>query len=113
MNEDTIAQHPSCNFNHHDHSRREFLRLLGLTSLAPFASHLAFAQATPGTEHPKYYGAFTELPVGTIKPQGWTKQFLIRQAAGLSGHPENMAYPYDTCMLAGVIPPPAVKHGQI
>jgi hypothetical protein len=32
---------------------------------------------------------------------------------GLTGHPENMAYPYDTCMYAGKIPPPTVKHGEV
>jgi len=91
--------------------RREFLRLLSLASMTPFAAQLSFAESGPA--RPRYYGVFCELPVGAVKPQGWTKQFLVRQAQGLSGHPENMAYPYDTCMLAGVIPPPAVKHGEI
>ena len=30
----------------------------------------------------------------------------------MTGHPENLAYPYDTCMYAGKIPPPPVKHGE-
>ena len=59
-----------------------------------------------------YHGRFAELPVGTVKPKGWIKAWLERQAEGLSGHPENMAYPYDTCMYAGKIPPPSVPHGS-
>ena len=104
------ASHLCSNHDGPNIGRREFLRLLSLTSMAPFAAQLSFAQAD--TARPKYYGVFSELPVGAVKPQGWTKQFLVRQAEGLSGHPENMAYPYDTCMLAGVIPPPSVKHGE-
>lgn len=104
----------------HDHGRREFLRLLGLVSLAPFAERLAFAQAAVATNadapavtrQPKYYGHFAELPVGAVKPLGWTKAWLERQGTGLTGHPENMAYPFDTCMLGGHIPAPTVKHGD-
>jgi hypothetical protein len=87
--------------------RREFLHLLAFASLASFAAPFSFAD--PVVDKPKYFGAFSELSVGAVKPQGWTLQFLKRQAQGLSGHPENMAYPYDTCMLAGVIPPPSVN----
>jgi len=50
--------------------------------------------------------------VGAVKPRGWIKKWLERQAGGLSGHPENMAYPYDTCMFAGIIPPPPSPHGE-
>jgi hypothetical protein len=100
---------PSCcsDLEHLELGRRQFLYLLGLASLAPFAIP-TFASA-PG----KYFGAFSELPVGANKPQGWTRQWLQRQTQGLSGHPENMAYPYDTCMFAGVVPPRPDKHGEV
>ena len=99
----------------HDRNRRDFLRLLGLTTLAPFAERLALAQAVATTapiSTPKYFGHFTELPVGAVQPLGWTKQWLERQGTGLTGHPENMGYPFDTCMLGGTIPAPKVKHGD-
>jgi hypothetical protein len=108
----------------HDHGRREFLRLLGIVSLAPFAERLALAQAVavaaPATRattpaafpQPKYFGHFAELPVGAVQPLGWTRAWLERQGTGLTGHPENMAYPFDTCMLGGTIPAPTVKHGD-
>jgi hypothetical protein len=68
--------------------------------------------APPGELKVKYFGRFCELPVGAVKARGWLGGWLGRQLAGLTGHPENMGYPYDTCMLAGKIPPPAVKHGE-
>jgi hypothetical protein len=99
---------------HHHPSRRDILQLLGLASLAPFADRLALAQTLtgPAATTPKYFGHFAELPVGANKPLGWTQSWLQRQAAGLTGHPENMAYPFDTCMLAGHIPAPSVAHGD-
>jgi len=67
--------------------------------------------AAPGEFKVKYFGSFSELPVGAVKARGWIEGWLGRQLEGLTGHPENLGYPYDTCMLAGKIPPPAVKHG--
>jgi uncharacterized protein len=60
----------------------------------------------PGQFRIKYYGQFSELPVGSVQPRGWIQKWLERQAEGLTGHPENMSYPYDTCMYAGIIPRP-------
>jgi len=59
----------------------------------------------PGYLKVPYYGQFSELPVGSVQPRGWIQKWLERQAQGLTGHPENMSYPYDTCMYAGIIPP--------
>ncbi len=61
---------------------------------------------TPVQFKVKYYGQFSELPVGSVQPRGWIQKWLGRQAEGLTGHPENMSYPYDTCMYAGYIPRP-------
>lgn len=58
------------------------------------------------------HGTFQELPVGAVKPRGWIRRWLERQAEGLTGHPENLADAYDTSLLAGEIPPPVVKHGE-
>ena len=49
------------------------------------------------------YAAFREGLIGDIHPQGWLREFLQRQADGLTGHPEAMAYPYNTCLWAGEI----------
>ena len=66
--------------------------------------------AAPGQFKVEYYGEFSELPVGSVQPRGWIQQWLERQAQGLTGHPENMSYPYDTCMYAGQIPPPPYQN---
>ncbi|MBO7547128.1 MAG: glycoside hydrolase family 127 protein [Bacteroidales bacterium] len=39
--------------------------------------------------------------IDRIQPEGWLKEILQRQADGLSGHPEAMAYPYNTVLWAG------------
>lgn len=67
------------------------------------------AAPVPGQFKARYYGKLSELPVGAVQPRGWIQQWLLRQASGLTGHPENLDYPYDTCMFAGEIPPPAIK----
>jgi uncharacterized protein len=76
------------------------------------------AQTAPSLDAPEpgrlkvpYYGTFSELPVGAVQPRGWLHEWLLRQAQGLTGHPENLAYPYDTCMYAGPsIPPPTTTN---
>lgn len=47
------------------------------------------------------YAAFSEGMIGNITPQGWLAEILNRQNEGLTGHPEAMAYPYDSCLWAG------------
>ena len=72
-----------------------------------------FDVAPPGNLKVEYYGHFAELPLGSVTPRGWIESWLERQADGLTGHPENLAYPYDTCMYAGKIPPPPVPQPAI
>jgi hypothetical protein len=78
----------------------------------PATAELAADFAPFGEFKVKYFGRFSELPVGSVKPAGWMKGWLDRQPQGLTGHPENLGYPYDTCMYAGKIPPPTVRHGE-
>jgi hypothetical protein len=69
--------------------------------------------AAPGAFRSKYYGTFVELPVGTVRAQGWLLGWLQRQDNGLTGHPENDGYPYNAGMYAvGQIPNPTVFHGS-
>jgi hypothetical protein len=93
-------------------SRRDVLRLgLGSAAFLAWGATPGFAKTRP--RDIPYYGVFRELPVGAVKPDGWIASWLRRQADGLTGHPENLAYPYDTCMYTGKIPPPPVPHGEI
>ena len=92
-------------------SRRDLLRL-GLGSIALLAGGTTLSLAKISPRAVPYYGVFRELPVGAVKPKGWIESWLHRQADGLTGHPENMGYPYNTCMYTGHIPQPPVEHGE-
>ena len=39
--------------------------------------------------------------IDKIQPEGWLKEILERQRDGLAGHPEAMAYPFNTVLWAG------------
>ena len=57
---------------------------------------------TPGSDIPAApYAAFSEGLIDKIQPQGWLKEILERQRDGLTGHPEAMAYPYNSVLWAG------------
>lgn len=45
-----------------------------------------------------------ETSLKDIHPQGWLLQKLKTQKSGLTGHPEALSYPYNTCLWAGEIP---------
>ena len=47
------------------------------------------------------YAAFSEGLISDITPEGWVKEILLRQKDGLTGHPEAMSYPFDSCCWAG------------
>ena len=52
-----------------------------------------------------------ETSLKDIRPEGWLKQQLLTQKEGLSGHPEALSYPYNTCLWGGEIPRMGT-HGQ-
>lgn len=70
------------------------LRRFFLTAIISLMSVGASAQQT----------AFREGMIGNIRPEGWLKEALHRQQTGLTGHPEALSYPYNTCLWAGYIP---------
>ncbi len=47
------------------------------------------------------YAAFSEGLISDITPEGWVREILQRQKDGLTGHPEAMSYPFDSCCWAG------------
>lgn len=47
------------------------------------------------------YGHFAEGKTGDVVPKGWIAEFLDRQASGMTGHPEALSYPYNSCLWAG------------
>ena len=51
-------------------------------------------------------------PVADIKPQGWLQKLMQRQHDGLTGHPEALSYPYNSCLWAGEISRPDESYGD-
>ena len=49
------------------------------------------------------YARFHEGLLKNTQVKGWILQFLERQQTGLTGHPEAMSYPYNSCLWAGNI----------
>ena len=52
-----------------------------------------------------------EASLRDIHPKGWLEHKLLVQKEGLTGHPEALSYPYNTCLWAGDIPRMGT-HGQ-
>ena len=50
--------------------------------------------------------------VSDIHPQGWLKTLMQRQHDGLTGHPEALSYPYNSCLWAGEISRPDESYGD-
>ena len=56
-------------------------------------------------------GPWQEASLADIRPEGWLLQKLETQKEGLTGHPEALSYPYNTCLWDGEIPRMGT-HGQ-
>ena len=69
---------------------------------------LAIAESVCGQLVSKYYvGQITG-----VQPYGWLQIMMQRQHDGLTGHPEALSYPYNTCLWAGEISRPDETYGE-
>ena len=50
--------------------------------------------------------------ISDIHPKGWLETMLKRQHDGLTGHPEALSYPYNSCLWAGEISRPDESYGS-
>lgn len=75
--------------------RKSFLFLACLLTLAGCAKKAV--TTVPVAPH----AVFAEGMIDKIQPEGWLKEILERQRDGLAGHPEAMAYPFNTVLWAG------------
>lgn len=76
--------------------KKNLLILAGLLLLLPGCSKKADT-SVPVAPH----AVFAEGMIDRIQPEGWLKEILERQRDGLAGHPEAMAYPFNTVLWAG------------
>jgi hypothetical protein len=83
-------------------SRCNVRRLLAVSAAAVIGvfPYVAAASEAPAVA---YYGAFRELPITDIVPQGWLAEFLDRQRKGLASHHAASGYPFDSCLWTGLI----------
>ena len=44
----------------------------------------------------KYFGSFVESEIGSIDPEGWLREYLNRQAKGLTGNLEYAGFPFNS-----------------
>ncbi len=71
-------------------------------AIAPIFVFLLFlvlalpTRAQQRAERLPYYGALEEAPLASISPDGWLRQYLVRQRDGLTGHLEDAGYPFNT-----------------
>lgn len=64
-------------------------------------------------QHPVFtdFGKYADGNVSNVRAAGWLHEFLARQAAGMTGHPEALSYPYNSCLWAGDLKREAEHHG--
>jgi uncharacterized protein len=54
-----------------------------------------------GAVHPQF-SVFSEIPLGSIEPEGWLRAYLTRQKDGITGHlDQSGGFPFDTYGWAG------------
>ncbi|MBQ4285631.1 MAG: glycoside hydrolase family 127 protein [Bacteroidales bacterium] len=80
-------------------------RILFLSLVAALAAGCGEKVAAPAVSETSVapYAAFGEGLLPDITPQGWIRTFLERQRTGITGHPEALSYPYDSCLWDGDI----------
>lgn len=67
-------------------------------ALGIVACAISFAQASVAP-----FGTFEDGLLAQTRPTGWLAATCRAQAEGLTGHPEALSYPYDSCLWAGEI----------
>ena len=80
-----------------DLNRRDFLRLSLMTSAlmmgaSPLAAETSEAQAAASPVG--YHGVLRALPPGAVRPQGWLRGYLEKQAAQLGSHLQQVSWPF-------------------
>ncbi|MGB6134505.1 MAG: beta-L-arabinofuranosidase domain-containing protein [Acidobacteriaceae bacterium] len=75
-------------------SRRDFVRLALASSAAVLGSGPLAAQTGESESAVAYYGALRPLPPGAVRPEGWLRGYLQKQAAQLGSHLPEVSWPF-------------------
>ncbi|HEX4006204.1 MAG TPA: beta-L-arabinofuranosidase domain-containing protein [Acidobacteriaceae bacterium] len=75
-----------------DVSRREFLRLAAMTSALTLAPAAAFGASDAGDV--PWHGALAPLAPGAVRPDGWLRGWLQKQANQLGSHLPEVSWPF-------------------
>jgi hypothetical protein len=75
-------------------TRREFVRLAMMASALPLGSTLPLAAEGPADGSLPYFGALRPLPPGAVRPEGWLRGYLQKQAAELGSNLPEVAWPF-------------------
>lgn len=86
--------------------RRSFLSLAGLSSAAfALAPNLANATTHAEANHPDFsqpaFAAFYSLAPGQVKPEGWLRLYLQKQAQELAIHLPDVSWPFTVAYWSG------------
>ena len=73
-------------------NRREFMRLAAMTSALTLAPGPVFAQGDAGDV--PWHGALQPLAPGAVRPEGWLRGWLQKQAAQLGTHLPEVSWPF-------------------
>jgi hypothetical protein len=74
-------------------SRRDFVRFALMSSAMVMGSHSLFGDTQEETGV-QYFGALRGLPPGAVRPAGWLRAYLEKQAAQLGSHLPEISWPF-------------------
>lgn len=73
-------------------NRREFMRLAAMTSALTMVPGAVFAEGD--ADSVSWYGPLRPLPPGAVRPEGWLRGYLEKQAAELGSHLPEVSWPF-------------------
>lgn len=77
----------------HELSRREFLYLAAMSSALLASANRGLALEEPVMK-PRSYAAFEALPAGAVKPEGWLRAYMEKQAVQLGSQLPDVSWPF-------------------
>ena len=76
--------------------RRDFVRLSMMTAALSLAPRAALGDVGRSGNAVPYYGALRALPPGDVRPEGWLRTWMQKQAAELGSHLPEVSWPFSS-----------------